>query len=71
MTSQPSYFSRYRNIRFERSEDGIVVMSLHNDLIVAAEDGVFTLWSYFVGPGRAQIGRAGQELPNEMNGVTS
>ncbi len=29
--SQPSYFSKYRNIRFERSEDGILVMSLHND----------------------------------------
>src|SRR2546428_7427639 len=29
--SQPSYFSEYRNIRFERSEDGILVMSLHND----------------------------------------
>jgi len=29
--SQPSYFSKYRNVRFERSEDGILVMSLHND----------------------------------------
>jgi len=29
--SQPSYFSKYRNIRFERGEDGILVMSLHND----------------------------------------
>src|SRR5260370_27951075 len=29
--SQPSYFSNYRNIRFERSDDGILVMSLHND----------------------------------------
>jgi len=27
--SQPSYFSKYRSIRFERSEDGILVMSLH------------------------------------------
>ncbi len=29
--NQPSYFSRYRNVRFERGEDGILVMSLHNE----------------------------------------
>jgi hypothetical protein len=78
--SQPSYFSKYRNIRFERSEDGILVMSLHNDggpLTFTAQDheafvdafydvadGVFTLWSYFVGPGR----RAARQSCDTVNG---
>src|SRR5260370_4260077 len=29
--SQPAYFSRYRTVRFERSADGILVMSLHKN----------------------------------------
>ena len=29
--NQPSYFSKYPTIRFERGEDGILVMSLHKD----------------------------------------
>src|SRR5579862_2574716 len=29
-TSEPAYFSKYPNVRFERSADGILVMSLHS-----------------------------------------
>src|SRR4029077_4161194 len=31
MSRQPNYFSKYRNIRFERGDDGILVISLHNE----------------------------------------
>lgn len=41
VSSQPSYFSKYANVRFERDADGVLVMALHtkgNSMTFTAQD---------------------------------
>ncbi len=55
--STPAYFSKYPTIRFERSDDGILVMSLHRDggslTFSAAEHDAYVDAFYDVGRDRA------------------
>lgn len=55
--SEPSYFSRYPTIRFERDADGVLVMSLHSNggplTFTAADHEAYVDAFYEVGRDRA------------------